>query len=81
MLGYLMQYYIGSKLKFKDGETTPAPGFYQPSYDLTRSRVVGSAIDKANRTEPLRPQSATVGPGFYEVKSKVAGPYYGYSDD
>ena len=70
---------MGLKLNDKIGAgATPSPGHYTPKQYLTKSRVVGSALDKAQRTEPMRPQSATVGPGYYELRGKVPGPYYGY---
>lgn len=69
---------MGIKLK-ENSEAlgTPSPGHYNPKEDFTKSRVVGSAIGKAGRAESLRPQSATVGPGYYELNNKIDGPRYG----
>lgn len=78
---YLTQFYMGIKLKENsEGLNNPSPGTYDPSNNYTKSRVVGSAIGKATRTESLRPHSAAVGPGYYETIGKTgAGPRYGYA--
>lgn len=68
---------MGLKLKDGSGGETPGPAYYQPEDKLVKSRVVGSALDRDRRSEVLRPQSATVGPGYYELRSKIPGPYYG----
>lgn len=69
---------MGVKLSQSGYEKTPGP-IYDPApgYNLTKSRVVGSALGKSARAAPLRPQSANVGPGLYDTRGKIEGPYYG----
>ena len=73
----LTQFVMGIKVKNLGDERTPGPAYYKPEVKLVKSRVVGSALDKNRRSEVLRPQSANVGPGSYEFRSKIPGPYYG----
>jgi len=69
---------MGIKLKNQFGEGTPAPNHYRPSTALTKSRVTGGDAGKSHRSEAPRPQSASVGPGYYELRGKIEGPKYGY---